>query len=76
MGAAWLQERFTTRGSAPDRNTAAGHLGAGVGLIRDLPAGFYLMGDVVAQTYFFRQADPDRVAVFAVRTGFSAGKRF
>jgi hypothetical protein len=81
-GAAILYESFVTRGVAPARTSFAGHVGAGLDATVDLPAGFYLLGEVAAETYFFRQqdaADPresDIAAAFAMRLLGGAGKRF
>lgn len=81
-GAAVLRESFTTRGVAPDRISVAGHLGAGLGLTFDLPRGFYVLGEVAAETYFFRQRDPapgassSMAAAFTVRPLAGLGKRF
>ncbi|MDI1451598.1 caspase family protein [Polyangium sp. 6x1] len=81
-GAALLYESFVTRGVAPARASLAGHVGAGLAATFDLPAGFYLLGEAAAETYFFRQenaADPRRsdiAAAFAMRLLGGAGKRF
>ncbi|APR78998.1 Serine/threonine protein kinase [Minicystis rosea] len=81
-GAALLHESFTTRGLAPPRTSFAGHVGAGLGVSVDLPIGFYLLGEVAAETYFFRQQDSDTntsaiTTAFAVRPlgGWGRGSR-
>jgi hypothetical protein len=82
LGAGVLHQEFETRGIAAPRTGFTGFFGAGLGLMVDLPAGFYLLGQVDAQTYFFRLAErgaPESAAVsaeFAVRPLAGLGKRF
>ncbi|WP_437660782.1 caspase family protein [Sorangium sp. So ce1182] len=81
-GAGVLQQAFETRGVAAPRTSFVGFLGTGVGLMVDLPSGFYLLGQVDAQTYFFQQAKRGAAesapisAEFAVRPLAGLGKRF
>jgi len=58
VGVAFLRQTFATEGVAPDRSSSALTLGAGVGLMRDVSAGFYLLARVDAQTYFYRHLEP------------------
>ncbi|WP_437807521.1 caspase family protein [Sorangium sp. So ce1078] len=82
VGAGILHQAFETRGVAAPRTSFVGFLGTGLGLMVDLPSGFYLLGQVDAQTYFFqraaRAADESASirAAFAVRPLAGLGKRF
>jgi hypothetical protein len=80
VGMSLLHQGFTVAGGvAPDRNSLAGQVGAGLGVVRDLPRGFYLLADVAAESYIFRRQDAsDRVALataLAARFGAALGKR-
>lgn len=81
-GAGILHQAFETRGVAAPRTSFVGFLGTGLGLSADLPSGFYLLGQVDAQTYFFQRAprgaeeSPWIGAAFAVRPLAGLGKRF
>lgn len=52
-GAELLRERFESRGMAPPRSSAAGHVGAGAGLAVPLGGRLYLNAELGAQTHFF-----------------------
>jgi hypothetical protein len=56
-GAGLFHQRFHSRGDAPTRTSALGHLDAGVKLSGDLVGKLYAALEVAAQTYFFRRHD-------------------
>lgn len=70
-GGELLHQRFVTRGIAPARTSAAGHLDAGLGLALPLRARAYLATELAAQTHFFsietQAGDRSMVARFAFR---------
>ena len=74
-GAELLQERFTTRGVAPSRTSAAGHVDAGFGLLVPIYGRLYAASELAVQTHFLSIEDQlgNRAvaARFAVR-GFIA----
>jgi len=79
-GASLLRQTFdVVGGTAPDRHSIAGQIGAGVAVIYDLSHGLYLRLDAAAESYVFRQQDaPDHTAltgVLAGRGGLGIGKR-
>jgi hypothetical protein len=80
-GASLLRQTFVVaRGVAPARNTLAGQLGANVGVVYDLPRGFYLRGDVAGESYFYRLQDRSDghttlTGAPVVRASASLGKR-
>ena len=49
--------RFTTRGSAPMRTSAAGHVDAGLGLLVPIFGRFYAASELGVQTHFLSIAD-------------------
>ena len=59
VGAELLDQRFTTRGIAPPRTSAAGHVDAGIGALVALPQRYYLASEVAVQTHFFAIEDQD-----------------
>jgi len=71
VGGEVLQERFETRGVAPTRTTAAGHLDAGGGASVSLGGRTYVAAEVAAQSHFFsveeQSGSTGWVARFAVR---------
>jgi hypothetical protein len=71
-GVALLHQSFTTVGVAPDRNSGAGYIGASVGVTVDIPAGFYLLGEAAAQTYFFLQQPAEDDASATIGAAFAA----
>ncbi len=79
-GGSLLVQRFSAPlGEAPARRTIAGQLGAGIGIARDLPLGFYVALDAAATSYLFRQEDGRGRRALAtplvVRGGAALGKR-
>jgi hypothetical protein len=56
VGAGMFWQHFTTRGIAPARTSALGHIDAGLALRTELSRSGYLFADVAAQTYWFRQS--------------------
>ncbi len=58
-GGGLVRETFETRGRAPARLVAAGHLGIVAGLVQDLPHGVYIAADLVARTSFFALRQDD-----------------
>lgn len=70
-GAELLQERFVTRGTAPTRTSAAGHIDAGAGIALPVTSRGYLNLEVAAQTHFFSVEEQDgskqMTARFALR---------
>jgi hypothetical protein len=56
-GAEVLQERFTTRGVAPTRSSAAGHIDAGLGLLIPIVGRFYAASELGVQTHFLSIED-------------------
>ncbi|MEM9487788.1 MAG: caspase family protein [Myxococcota bacterium] len=80
LGGALFRQRFTTLGQAPARTSASGQVGASIGVIIDLAAGWHLLGDAGAYTYFFRQRESDEGSAaiepsFAIRASLALGKR-
>ena len=79
-GTALLRQTFETRGRAPDRLTGAWTLSVGLGLLRDLPKGFYLLARVEAETFFYEQLHDSGSSSFApsvaARASFGFGKRW
>lgn len=81
-GGAMIRQSFTTAGRAPERRAGAAHVAATLGMQRDLGRGFYVQGDVAAQTYFLRQqaSTGDRktslISPFALRGALAAGRRW
>jgi Caspase domain len=76
-GGELLQERFTTRGIAPTRTSAAAHVDAGAGLVVPLHGRAYLDAELAAQTHFFSVEAQDgaktTAARFAVRALIALG---
>jgi hypothetical protein len=71
-GLSLLQQTFAVEGgTAPDRRSLAGQVGAGVALVYDLPRGFFLRLDGTAESYLFRQQD---AAGHTAMTGVLAGR--
>lgn len=71
VGASWLRQTFTTPGRAPPRDTLALRSSVGAGLGLDLGKGFFAIGDLGAETYFFRIEDTStRAARFAPSLAF------
>jgi hypothetical protein len=78
-GTGLLLQRFSTSGEAPPRRALDGQIGAVLGLLWELPRGFYLLTDVAAQTYFMREGvgqDARVTASFTGRPSVGFGKRF
>jgi hypothetical protein len=78
-GAALLRQSFETRGTAPDRATAAVQAGGGGGVSLDAGRGLSLLLEAAAEAWGFRRAseDGDRFSVsFAARVGLGAALRF
>lgn len=71
-GVALLHQSFTTLGVAPDRNSGASYIGASAGVTVDLAAGFYLLGEAAAQTYFFRLQPKEDDAPASISAAFAA----
>jgi len=79
-GMSLLRQTFVVQGgTAPDRRSLAGQVGAGLALVYDLPRGLYLRLDAVAESYVFRQqneaGDAALTGVLAGRGGLGLGKR-
>ncbi len=62
-----LQERFETRGIAPTRTSAAGHLDAGGGASFAIGNRWSISIELAAQTHFFAVKGDGLVARFAAR---------
>ena len=80
VGASLLHQTFAVEGgTAPDRRSLAGQVGAGLALVYDLPRGLYLRLDAAAESYVFRQQDAAGhtalTGVLAGRGGLGIGKR-
>jgi hypothetical protein len=80
LGVSLLHQTFQVVGGlAPARSSLAGQVGAGLGLVYDLPRGFYLRTDAAAESYVFRQQDASGSAgltsALAVRAAAALGKR-
>jgi hypothetical protein len=56
-GAELLHERFTTRGLAPPRTSAAAHVDAGVSALVPLHGRYFLLAEVAVATHVFELAD-------------------
>ncbi|HET9987172.1 MAG TPA: hypothetical protein VFQ65_01600, partial [Kofleriaceae bacterium] len=56
-GGELLQERFTTRGIAPTRTSAAGHIDAGIGVLVPIHGPFYAASELGVQTHFLSIED-------------------
>jgi len=79
-GVSLLHQTFAVEGgTAPDRRSLAGQVGAGLALVYDLPRGLYLRLDAAAESYVFRQQDAAGhtalTGVLAGRGGLGIGKR-
>jgi Caspase domain len=79
-GVSMLRQTFGVRGgTAPDRHSLAGQVGAGLALVCDLPRGLYLRLDANAESYVFRQQDTAGhtalTGVLVGRGGLGIGKR-
>jgi hypothetical protein len=71
-GVSLLRQTFAVAGgTAPDRRSLSGQVGAGVSLLRDLPRGFFLRLEGAAESYLFRQQD---AAGHTALTGVLAGR--
>lgn len=77
-GGGAFRQRFRRADGAPARTSAMGEAGAGVAASVDLHGGLYVVAEVAAQTYFFRQRDErDRItADAAVKGGLALGWRY
>lgn len=77
IGGELLQQRFVTRGTAPTRTSAAGHIDAGAGVAVPLTSRTYLNLELAAQTHFFSVEEQDGVrqmtARFALRSLLAIG---
>lgn len=80
VGVSLLRQAFATEGTAPPRNTVAGHADAIVSMSMDLPRGFYILADLAAQLYVMRTQTGPRTSaaqpLFALRPFAGVGKRF
>jgi hypothetical protein len=80
LGGAMLHQSFVTPGDAPPRTTGALQIAATAAIAVDLPRGFYLFGQVAAQTYFFNQLARNGITTFeptfAIASSFGVGRRF
>jgi hypothetical protein len=80
VGGALFHEGFVTAGAAPPRTTGALQISATAAVIGDLPRGFYLFGQIAAQTYFLDQITRDGQKsfgpAFALATSLGAGHRW
>lgn len=89
IGFSIMRETFDTSGEAPPNHSGAIHLEIGASLIRYLPAGLYLAGEIGAMSYAVQlesrtMATPtsasaterDMVLRLAARCGFSVGVEF
>jgi hypothetical protein len=56
-GGELLQERFTTRGVAPNRTSGAGHIDAGLGVLVPIHGPVYAASELGVQTHFLSVAD-------------------
>jgi hypothetical protein len=79
-GVSVLSQTFAVDGgTAPDRHSLAGQVGAGLAFLYDLPRGFYVRLDAAAESYVFRQQDAAGhtalTGVLAGRGGLGIGKR-
>jgi hypothetical protein len=80
-GLAVFSQSFSTRGDAPDRQTAAPFLALGAGVAIDVSSGFGVRADLSAETYFLRVQqtairEPALRASFALRPSLGLTKRF
>jgi hypothetical protein len=78
VGGGLFRQEFSSQRAAPPRWSAMGHLGAGVSLAVDLPAGLHASVELSADSYVFRlREERDRVgASFALRALAGLGWRF